>query len=229
MASASLRHESCSYSEQLKQSVGPGMYMLERPANDYEPCARDIPADPHLRWQSWGPGFCEPGTTVDIGSELLGLNYKSTRCSSSQYSPYAPSAQNAASLAQSQCHANGNTHPRACMAPTESTRLSNPPCTLKCTGWNRWEWLCYNPQDTAIMPFDAYINYRIIAKDNHKPCLPVPQDQTNEVSGKSAKAAEAAVNTIHGWKPPTHSGASAPGNPYEKQMQSCNNLKAMGA
>jgi hypothetical protein len=212
MSTASLRTDSCSYQEQLRRSVGPGMYMLEKPANDYESCARDIPADPYMRWQAWGPGFCEPGSVVDVGSELLGLNYKSTRCNGKQYNPYASSKEVAS---MNQCKANGKTEPRACMAPTENTRLSNPPCTLRGTGWNRWEWLCYDPQETAIMPFDAYINYRIVAKDNHKP---------NEVP--NAKASTSVTAT---WTPPPNVGASAPGNPYEKQVVSCNQMKQMGA
>lgn len=229
MASTTLRQDSCSYEEKLKTSVGPGMYMLGSPANDYESCSRDVPSDPYVRWQAWGPGFCEPGSVVDVGSELMGLNYKATKCAEKQYSPY-----NDLSKALKQCKASGKTDPRACMAPTENTRLSNPPCTLKGTGWNRWEWLCYNPQDTAIMPFDANINYRIIAKDNHKPCLPAVQDQTNEVGRPiAAIAASASVPGAPGdfskWKPLPNTGAEAPGNPFDKYATSCQNMSVMGA
>ena len=28
-----------------------------------------------------------------------------------------------------------------CFKGSEDTRLSNPPCNLRGTGWNRWEWL----------------------------------------------------------------------------------------
>ena len=36
---------------------------------------------------------------------------------------------------------------KECDMPTaEETRQSNPPCNLRGTGWNRWEWLCKNPQ-----------------------------------------------------------------------------------
>jgi hypothetical protein len=48
---------------------------------------------------------------------------------------------------------------------------------LRSTGWNRWEWLCQNPQDKALMPFDFLISNRLMMKDNHRPCLPKPLDQ----------------------------------------------------
>jgi hypothetical protein len=65
------------------------------------------------------------------------------------------------------------------MVPREDTRLSNPPCTLKETGINRWEWICYDPQDKAIEDFDRIpVNYRMVAKDNHVPCIEKPMDQS---------------------------------------------------
>ena len=60
---------------------------------------------------------------------------------------------------------------------TEDCRLSNPPSTLRGTGWNRWEWLCKDPQDRVIEPFDFQINTKILSKDNHRPCVPRPVDQ----------------------------------------------------
>ena len=41
---------------------------------------------------------------------------------------------------------------------TEDTRLSNPPNTLRGTGWNRWEWLCQDPQERVLVPFDYEIS-----------------------------------------------------------------------
>ena len=45
-------------------------------------------------------------------------------------------------------------HWKDCYIPAEDTRLSNPSCNLRGTGWNRWEWLCLNPQDRVEIPFD---------------------------------------------------------------------------
>jgi hypothetical protein len=46
--------------------------------------------------------------------------------------------------------------------------MSNPPCTLRGTGINRWEWLCTDPQTTALEPYQRCVNYRTIVKDNHR-------------------------------------------------------------
>ena len=43
---------------------------------------------------------------------------------------------------------------------------------------NRWEWLCLDPQERVEIPFDHNINNRILVKDNHRPCIPKPLDQT---------------------------------------------------
>ena len=196
----------CSYQDKLTRTIAPGMYQLNTPANDDGPCGRDIPANPHLRWQSWGPGFCEQGSTVDASSELLGLNYKQSKCPSKQYTPgaYSPTQPGV-------CNAAGIQDPRKCTAPTEATRLSNPPCTLRGTGINRWEWLCYDPQDKAVVPFDYLVSNRIMIKDNHAPVIEKVEDQTNAVPGASQDVVH--VEPMKNWSPPTNCGASAPGNP----------------
>ena len=43
---------------------------------------------------------------------------------------------------------------------------------------NRWEWLCLDPQEKVLIPFDHNINNRIIVKDNHRPIIPKPLDQS---------------------------------------------------
>jgi len=172
MSATSLNNDSCSYREKLRRTTGPGMYMLSTPANDCgADCQRDIPLDPYIRYQQWGPGLCAPGKAVDDGSELLGLRYKNSKCNDDAYAPGKYNVQGI-------CQPNGTSKIGACMTPTEDTRLSNPPCTLRGTGWNRWEWLCYDPQDKAIIPFQWNTSYRIVVKDNHVPCLETPIDQS---------------------------------------------------
>lgn len=174
MASTSLATDTCTYQEKLRRSIGPGMYMLGTPGADcVQPCSKDIPADPYLRYQAWGPGTCVPGSAVNDGSELLGLNYKSSKCSADAYMPGKYNTQGT-------CFAGARgkeKSPRECSAPSENTRLSNPPCTLRATGWNRWEWLCWDPQERATIPFDWNVSYRIVSKDNHVPCIETPLDQ----------------------------------------------------
>lgn len=219
MSRASLQQDPCSYQEKLSRSIGPGMYMLATPANDCDDCGKDIPADPSLRWQSWGPGFCTPGTSVDVGSELRGLNYKNTKCSTDQYNPekYTP--------AGGVCKASGSQEARKCATPQEASRLSNPPCTLRSTGWNRWEWLCYDPQDRATVPFDYLVSNRIMVKDNHVPCLPNPVEQTNQVQTHAFDPS----SSLPSWTPPSGCGAQAPGNAQSgPSFRSCDWSKAVG-
>jgi hypothetical protein len=217
--SAASGFNACAYEEKLKRSIGPGMYMLRTPANDSEECGRDIPSDPSIRWQHWGPGFCEFGSAIDVSSELRGLNYKNTLCAAEQYYPGRPTP-----ATKNACNAKGKQNPRDCTAPTEATRLSNPPCTLRGTGWNRWEWLCYDPQDKAVVPFDYLVSNRLMSKDNHKPCIP---DLVDEAPIHPPQTSVNMESAFQAWKPPTDCGAAAPGNPNAVSWRTCEQLKKM--
>lgn len=220
MASSTLRNDSCSYQEQLRRSVGPGMYQLTTPANDgaQDGCHRDIPADPFIRYQAWGPNACVPGSSVDDGSELLGLRYKNSMCADDYYMPGKYSSKGL-------CGPPGKANPRSCMAPTENTRLSNPPCTLRSTGWNRWEWLCWDPQDRALVPFEWNTPYRIVVKDNHTPVLETPIDQ-GQFQPKGASDGRDFRNPIGPYE--SHcSSAQAPGNPFAVYSVGQKNIAAL--
>jgi len=243
MASTSLRSDGCTYQEKLRASIGPGVYSLNRPANDCGACAQDISSDPYMRWQAWGPGFCAPGSTIDDNSELLGLNYKASRCAMDAYLPGKGAGAGGSAggrAARGVCAAPAGPAADAsgnCRRATEPTRLSNPPCTLRGTGWNRWEWLCYDPQDKAIIPFEHQVNYRLVAKDNHKPCLPTPMEATNAVpaapraSGGHEKMANPNVPRVseqfRNWSGPAEAtmGPWAP----SPSWPSCGRLKNLGA
>ena len=222
MASTSLRNDSCSYEEKLRQTTGPGMYMLGTPANDCgNDCTRDVPPDPYFRYQKFGPNACPPGKSVDDNSELKGLNYKSTKCSNDQYLPGKYSSKGA-------CGASGTSSVRSCLPPTEDTRLSNPPCNLHSTGWNRWEWLCWNPQDRAIIPFEWNTSYRIVAKDNHVPCFETPLDQLNHLpNGREPDEHE--HHPEYEWKPPADCGVHTNMNttPYFTAYDTCENVNKL--
>ncbi len=114
------------------------------------------------------------GAAIDDSSELLGLNYKTTKCNSDEYAPmkYAPTG----------CKVNLQDNSRKCIASWEDTRLSNPPSTLRGTGINRWEWLCFDPQENVIGDLDRFpINYRMVAKDNHVPLIETPLEVTDRL------------------------------------------------
>ena len=61
-----------------------------------------------------------------------------------------------------------------CHFSVEDSRLSNPPCTLRGTGWNRFQPLCLDPQDQVLFPGDYQVPTRLVVKDNHRPCVPTP-------------------------------------------------------
>lgn len=152
-----LPYDSCSYTHALQESMKSGEYMLNTPTIGNDQCFYD---DPYIRMDKMGASVCTNKELIDVDSELLGLNVKNTKCPSKKYKPSQEPFCNKTIL-------------QSCdFLSQEDTRLSNPPCTLKETGWNRWEWLCENPQDSAIIPFDTDTNYRLLVKDNHKPCLP---------------------------------------------------------
>ena len=198
------------------------MYMLGTPANDCgNDCTRDVPADPYFRYQKFGPNACPPGKAVDDGSELEGLNYKSTKCSNDQYIPGKYSSKGA-------CAAAGTSKVRSCLPPTEDTRLSNPPCNLHSTGWNRWEWLCWNPQDRAIIPFEWNTSYRIVAKDNHVPCFETPLDQLNHLPN-GQEPSEDVHEPEYKWTPPADCGlhTNMDPSPYFTSYDTCENVKKL--
>lgn len=196
-----LNYDSCSYKEKLRRTVGPGLYQLDVPNNDCENCYRDIPVDPTLRYQQYGHNTCSMKEAIDDSNELLGLNYKNTKCNDKEYMP--------GKYNKTGCNIKGNTDARQCMIPREDTRLSNPPCTLKETGINRWEWMCYDPQERAIEEFDRIpVNYRMVAKDNHVPCLEHPQDQSVFFPNSKIE-----TNNLDSWKNCNQNKLYTPGNP----------------
>jgi len=178
-------YDMCSYKYELAQTTGPGIYGLVRPNNACMPC---LPNDPRIVAQSQGVSISKNTSLIDIDSELIGITRNLTRCPDRKYIP----DQNASFQcgAQTGKVRNGcrptdklcidNTQVLSfndCGLNTEDTRLSNPPCTLRGTGWNRWEWLPKDPQDRVTEPFDFQINTKILSKDNHRPCVPRPIDQ----------------------------------------------------
>jgi hypothetical protein len=207
--------DSCSPDEKLRVSVGPGMYKLTTPANDNSSCGKDIPADPSRRWQAWGPGFCAPGSAVNDESELRGLNYRLSKADQDMYNPYNYKVPPA-------CIADGKQDPYECTAPMESTRLSNPPCTLRSTGWNRWEWLCWNPQDRALIPFQWNVNSSILIKDNHVPAVAKIIDESPIFPKASLEDDNQAF--VRDWKLSPACGFLPPERPGAPSQQTCRTI-----
>ncbi len=198
-ADTRLSQDSCSYNEKLRRTTGPGLYALNVPYNDCTEC-KGLPFDPSLRYQYYGHNTCTMESAIDDSSELLGLNYKSTKCNKDEYQPmqYKPTGG---------CVVQGT--PRKCMAPREDTRLSNPPCTLRGTGINRWQWLCYDPQDTAIEDFNRIpVHYRMVVKDNHVPLIETPIGMSADVMHSPID-----MDDLTKWQKGDAQNEFAPGNP----------------
>ena len=187
MAFSLSSYDLCSYKYQLAQEIGPGVYQLTRPDNQVVPV---LPRDPRFIAQTSGVSISKNTSLIDIDSELIGISRNLTRCPDRKYMPDGN--------ASFQCGAqtgkvrNGcQPFDKVCVDNTEvlkfadnglyseDTRLSNPACTLRGTGWNTFSWLPMDPQERVLHEFDYEINTKLLSKDNHRPCLPNPLDQYN--------------------------------------------------
>lgn len=182
-----LRYDVGAYEHKLYESVGAGVYQVAVPRNDCGgACASD---DPRVRLQR----PCDFSRTVDVSSELDGLTRPATKCPADQYLPgrgvpavmgcattagCAQGAPGGCRAASARAGVGARPGPAHCFPTEEDTRLSNPPCTLRGTGINRFDPLCWNPQDRALEPWAHRegTSYRIVVKDNHRPCLPSQED-----------------------------------------------------
>ena len=162
-----LNYDTCSYKQVLEESVGPGEYQLASPHVSCEPCFNK---DPRYRLQKNGVSLNTRMNMIDTDSELMNLTRTQSNCSEKKFNPKFNSAGNIQNPSDM-------LHLTECQnLTTEDTRLSNPPCTLRGTGWNRWEWLCQDPQERVLVPFDYEIDTRNNVRDNHRPCIPEPLD-----------------------------------------------------
>jgi hypothetical protein len=68
-----------------------------------------------------------------------------------------------------------------CPIETTYSRLDLPTCRYRELGVDRFEPLCRNPQDLRFLehPGEILIHQRMVVKDNHRPCLATPMDQSH--------------------------------------------------
>lgn len=187
MSFTKLSYDQGSYKTHINESVGPGVYQINSPPISCEAC---YPYPPSSRLQKRGVSVSKNYHLIDINSELRGITRKLSQDPSKQYNPKCVDSVctsgevcgqgvvgNCIGLKPgSKMGDNELEHFKDCTIPAENSRLSNPSCNLRGTGWNRWEWLCVNPQERVEIPFDYNISNRIIVKDNHRPCIPIPID-----------------------------------------------------
>jgi hypothetical protein len=130
-------------------------YYLNPPAAN---CATTFPVNATTRIQKSGDSWVEGEWKTDVESDLKGIDRLGSkiRCDAVQYNP-ATNAFTNRRLVNAQDE----------NVPQTFARLVDPPCTLRTTGWNRWQPLFHNPQETFETPFDFFIPSRDIDKDKY--------------------------------------------------------------
>ena len=161
------------YDDTIKQSKGPGQYNLYKSPILNIPC---YAKEPTVRLQLNGVSVKNRGNLTDIHSNLLGISLDSTgiefgknMCEAGY--PVAGSV-NAKCLTKKNTSILDGFNDKECFIPTESTRLSNPPCTLRGLDYDRLDVnVCLNPQNKMVdMPFKNNVSVRLTGKDNFVPC-----------------------------------------------------------
>lgn len=144
-------------------------YYLNPPAKN---CPTTFPVNATTRIQASGASWPEGKWKTDVESDLKGIARLGTkiRCDEVQYHPNNNGV-NQTNLV----HAEDEN------IPLTFARLVDPPCTLRATGWNRWQPLFHNPQETFETPFDFFIPSRNLDKEKYnthkeKTCY-LPRDQ----------------------------------------------------
>ena len=128
-------------------------YQLNPPAMN---CPTTFPVDPTTRLQKSGASWVEGEWKTDVESDLRGITRLGTRirCESSH-----PDTNRVNQI--------GLRHADDQHVPQTFARLVDPPCTLRTTGWNRWDSLFHNPQETFETPFDFFIPTRDLDKEKY--------------------------------------------------------------
>jgi len=154
------RADDCHITDDTRITTGPGRYTLEAP-NGY--CNATFAPEPTVRIQKWGNAQVSDYVKTDVESDLFNLNRTTSKGVCGLYDPN-----------DNRMNKSSKNNAQEAAFPQTFARLNDPPCTLRGTGWNRFEWLCQNPQENVMMPFDWYVPGRILHKDAHRPCIPTP-------------------------------------------------------
>lgn len=193
-----LSYDSAAYETDLKQSTRPLLYSLDPLYAN--PCKICRPGDVGYIGRV-GTSIDKNYGLIDAESELRLLNYKASKAPQFQFNPLKSADGKPMKL--NTCRT-GYPGPEAggiqfelldqdrCVDPsdkwhfptcpklsTEYTRVTYPTCDMRCTGVNRFQPLCLDPQDRSRWehPSEIGISYRNVVKDNHQPCIPRPMDQ----------------------------------------------------
>lgn len=175
------RYDVGAYNSLIKQSTGPIHYRLDPVQNNHcHPCR---PAEPGYIGQV-GVSLPKYNSLVNVESEIMGLNYPITKDPSKEFNPYStnpnvkeePTAKGGNKKKPVSWYNQETYDLPECNIGTEYSRLSLPNCLNREVGVNRFDPLCLNHQDENMWlhPGEIGINYRMVVKDNHRPCVPQP-------------------------------------------------------
>lgn len=190
-----LSYDPVTYETDLYQSTRPLRYHLDPVYAN--PCGQLCRPGDVGYISRIGASIDKSHSLIDTDSELKLLNYRASKSPQHQYHPKSIGKHGCKTgypglgaggvqfevLDQDKCRdASDKWHPAECnKLRTEYTRISHPTCDLKGTGVNRFQPLCLDPQHPSRWehPSEIGINYRLVAKDNHRPCIPKPMSQTS--------------------------------------------------
>jgi len=173
------------YKRSIEESTGPLKYRLDPLAvTRCDPCR---PSQPGFISKT-GVSITHQRPLVDVESDLLRLDIRASKDPNQDYRPTCPQCGNCSEgypcgggvVANCQNCQEKLHHLPICGPFTDYTRISNPICTARGVGINRFQPLCLNPQDEPrwLHPSEVGISYRNVVKDNHVPCIPKMIDPT---------------------------------------------------
>ena len=161
MSSTRPRYDNFHQEDDMRITSYAVRYQLDKPEHN---CPSSFPAEPTVRLQYSGASWPQGQWKTDIESDLFNINRLGTPVKSNdiQYNPETSKLANTPLVSA----------PDLTLGITYQ-RLYNPPCTLRATGWNRWDHLHHNPQDNFETPFDFFIPSRTQSKDAwaKQPCV----------------------------------------------------------
>lgn len=191
-----LNYDMCQYKQSIHESTRPGNYMIATPPVNCDYC---YPQAPTVRLQKAGDSINRSKALIDTDSELRNIRQYS-KCPEQNFLGGMKKAPKSAkklhpeiresfvnpdscckypAVKNSFLQEKGLTHFPDCFPHTIESRHADPAANLRGTGFDRWEYLCFNPQENVLMPFDYNVSNRIVVKDNHRPCVPCPLDPKN--------------------------------------------------
>ncbi len=144
-------------------------YALRYYANPPEAnCPSVFPVEATTRIQkNNGDSWKQGQWRTDVETDLKGINRfgNRVRCDAVLYNPDTNRMNNTP-----------QENPEDSSFPMKFNRLDNAPCTLRATGWNRWQPLFHDPQKTFEQPFDFFIPSRDLDKQrcSSSPRYPPP-------------------------------------------------------